>query len=130
MEVLEKARELIKIGYVRGNWALNKEGKSVDPWSEEAVCFCGEGAIIGGCHFEENAQELEKAAITLFQAANKEFVGNPRLATKILSKKGTTTRIDPSSVVPLVNDDSRTTQKDMVRFFTNAIKLAKMARWG
>lgn len=126
LDALTRARELQKIGYTKGAWALDEQKKSVDPWAENAVCFCGEGAIIGACHYEEDAEALQATCITFFQVANKEFQS---LAQSILRERGNTSRITKRSVVPTVNDRKNTTKEIMVQMFDNTILLVEASKW-
>lgn len=126
LNALSKARELQNIGYIKGDWAKDANKKSVDPWDESATCFCGEGAIIGACHFEADATELQATCITFFQVANKQFI---ELANKILKAKNSTTKISNRSVVPIVNDRHDTTKEMMVKMFDNAIRLVEASTW-
>lgn len=127
VDVLEHARELIKIGWIRGNWAKNKKGVSVDPWSEDACEWCIEGAILAKTHYDEEDKVLADACVRILQVANKEFTDMASL-TKINNGNNTTTHISGHSVIPEVNDH-KATHKDVIRMFNNAIRLAKGARW-
>lgn len=130
IEVLERSRELIKIGWSRSAWAKNSEGANCDPWSENAVCFCEEGAILGATHFEPNAEALAKACVTILQTANKDFMLDREILLRM--SKGTTgktTRIDKTSMIPYVNDGKISSQEQAIQHFTNAIVLVKKAVW-
>lgn len=125
---LTNARELIKLGWIKSNWAINQNNQSVEPWSEDACKFCIEGAILGATHFQDDADSLAEACVILLEMANPEFTDMVSLY-KINNDKGGTTKITKKSLIPLVNDASKTTHKQVIRMFTNAIKLAKAATW-
>lgn len=126
---LSRAREMAKIGITTGRWAVNKEGKSVDPWSEEACAWCTEGLFMGATHFDENSQELQDACVTLFQTANKEFMGTYSNRMKILKAKNGGSRINSSSIIPSIHDTVYQTQANVIKALNNAIQLAKRATW-
>lgn len=128
VETLEAARELIKIGWIKGTWARNKEGKSVDPWSEDACEFCIEGAILAKTHFDEEDKVLADACVRILQVANPEFTDLSTLRKINQHKTGSPSAISSVSAIPNVND-RRATHKQVIRMFSNAIKLAKEAKW-
>lgn len=125
--VLEGAKELIKLGWIRGKWAVNEKGENVEPWDESACKFCIEGAILAVTHYDGEDKVLADACIRIFQVANREFTDMASLA-RINSGRNTTTKISGHSIIPGVNDH-KATHKDVIRMFSNAIRLAKGATW-
>jgi hypothetical protein len=125
---LEAARELIKIGWIKGTWARNKDKKNVDPWSEDACEWCIEGAILAKAHYHPQDQPLADACVRILQAANPEFTDLTTLA-KINLGQGAGSKISKASVIPGKNDNTITTHKQVVRMFSNAIKLARGMKW-
>src|ERR1051325_4058890 len=112
LEVVTRAKELLEMGWIKGDWARNKEGRSVEPWREEACEFCVEGAFMGAAHFEDNAEEEQQACVTMFQVANPEFAKDPSKMRRILlATNSGGSKISPSSVIPGVNDSSTVTHK-------------------
>lgn len=126
VDALEKSRALISIGWIKGSWAKNIEGKNVDPWSEDACKWCVEGAVLGATHFQDHDGQLASAAIRILQVANSEFTKDPMILNKIATGKAASgSKIDNYSVVPHINDDSATTHEQIIHLFDNAIRLAK-----
>ncbi len=126
---LEKARTMITHGWITGAWAHDHNKKNVDPWDESACEWCTEGAILGATHFESNAEELAKACLTIIQVANPIIAKDPHQMAKVLAKQGgAVSRIDPSSVIPHIND-SRLDRKGVIALFTRGIELVKQATW-
>lgn len=129
VDALEKTTTLIQLGWIKSAWAKNAQGTNVDPWSEDATCFCIEGAIMGACHFAPNSDELQDACVAFVQAANKEFMTNPYTRQRILAKQGSGSKITNASCIPNINDAYSMTHKDVIRICMNAVKLAKAAIW-
>jgi hypothetical protein len=130
LEALTKGRELIKMGWIKGAWARNKQDKSVEPWSEDACEFCVEGAILGATHFAPNAEQLASACLYLLQVANPEFTDMRSLTQINKGSAQVPSKIDSGhSLVPRINDSTRTTHKQVIRMFTNAIKLVTQSTW-
>lgn len=129
IDTLNKARELVKIGWIRSDWAKNKEGKSVQPWSEDACEWCTEGAILAITHFHPDDRELADACVRILQAGNPEFSDIGSLTRINRGQTGSPSQISKASMIPLINDRGTTTQKQIVRMFSNGIVLARNAIW-
>lgn len=134
--VLYKAEELLKIGWCK-TWALDKEGKNVQPEDETACAWCLEGAMMAATyHLHPDVDERKQVidgCLLLVQSANKEFL--PELRTnefklEYLNKSSVGSRISKHSVVPKLNDRLASTQEQVVKWVSMARRLAKLSKWG
>lgn len=123
-EALLKTEELLRIGWCK-TWALNKEGKSVKPESEEACKWCLEGALIAATYYheEEDAKQIREYCVALIQTANKEFI------PATISNQTSATRIHELSLIPTLNDRRASTQEEVISWVVKARKLAERAKW-
>lgn len=68
--ILDRAQQLIASGWVRSTEAVDKDGHSVQPWSERAVRYCEIGAIRAITHYLPNDDEAHRYATSILGIAN------------------------------------------------------------
>lgn len=116
-------------GWIKNAWARNKDGNRVEPHSEDATCWCIEGAFMGASHYMDNPEEVQRYCVALTQVANKEIGGSIFKSRKIMQGNNSMTRIDKHSIIPSINDNPQITQKDIIKYLRNAIHMAEVVQW-
>ena len=77
VEILTRARSYIAKGFCRGDWAQDKHGRAVMPDSQEAVCWCIEGAMEAVVRQSDLPREgWNKALATLLRVKGHEDQGD------------------------------------------------------
>ena len=102
---LDKAQQLITMGWTKNMLACNQDGRSVPPQSERAVKWCELGALQAATYYLDNEQEegpAYKYVLSVFNAAN----------VPILAKSESV-----GSAVPFINDHVHTTHEHVIRMF-------------
>ena len=73
IEILKRAREYVAKGFCRGDWAQDRHGRAVMPDSQEAVCWCIEGAMEAAARQSDLPREgWNKAIVALLRAKGHE----------------------------------------------------------
>lgn len=69
-EILDSAQQLLKSGWTNHFYAVDSNGKPVDPHSDLAVKYCTRGALEAIAYYEPDPQGVIKYCVSIINAAN------------------------------------------------------------